>query len=109
MKLILSALLLAYSSISFAKCTPTQAPELPSGESAELEAMVAGQKTVKAYVAATEEYLECLTAQAREAGEEVSAEQRAMDVDTYNAAVDEMEAVAAKFNEEIRAYKAKSQ
>ena len=30
-------------------------------------------------------------------------------VEVHNAAVDEMEAVASKFNEEIREYKAKSQ
>jgi hypothetical protein len=98
---------LAYPSISFADCTPTEAPELPSGETSDMAAMVEGQKTVKVYMAATEEYLGCLTAEA--AGEEVSEEQGAKDVETHNAAVDEMEAVAAKFNEEIRAYKAKSQ
>lgn len=108
MRFFLSVLVLAYSSISFAECTRTTPPELPNGASSDLETMVEGQKAVKAYVADTEAYLACLSTDAEEAGAEMSEEMRSQGVDIYNAAVDEMEAVAASFNEEIAAYKAKA-
>ena len=95
MRFFLSVLVLACSSTSFAECTRTEPPELPSGATSDLATMVEGQKAVKAYVADTEAYLACLTKDAEEAHEEMTEEMRSQGVDTYNAAVDEMEAVAA--------------
>ena len=109
MKLVLTAFLLAFSSISFAECVHPVAPVLPDGEVADLATMVEGQKAVKTYVAEAEAYLECLTAEGEAAGEEVSEEERASRMNEHNAAVDEMEAVANTFNEELREYKAKAQ
>ena len=111
MKLILIAFLLAFSSISFAECGRPEKPVLPDGAVSDLAAMVEGQKTAKAYVAGTEAYLECLAAEGEAAGgeEESNAEEQAARVDAHNAAVEEMEVVAAEFNEEIREYKAKAQ
>ena len=109
MKFILTTLLLAFSCISFAACERPEAPVLPDGEVSDLATMVEGQKTVKGYVAGTEAYLECLTAEGEAAGDAVSEEEQAGRVDAYNAAVDDMEAVAARFNEEIREYKANAQ
>lgn len=112
MKILLSVLLLLGSTTVAAQCSRPEAPELPDGATADLEAMVAGQKAVKTYVSGTEAYLECMNAalaeRDMEGGEEPAEEQNAR-IEAHNAAVDEMEAVAASFNEEIAEYKAKSQ
>jgi len=108
MKLLLAAVLLLTSSMVFADCTRPAAPELPDGGTSDLQAMVEGQKAVKAYVSGTEAYLDCLTAEGAEAGAEADPEEVAARVEMHNAAVDEMEVVASEFNEEIREYKAKA-
>ena len=108
MKLVITALLLAFSSLALAECDRPAAPELPDGEVSDLAAMVEGQKAVKTYVTGTEAYLECMSAE-NESAEEMTPEEQAERVNAHNAAVDEMEAVAAQFNEEIREYKAKAQ
>ena len=109
MKIFLSALLLAASPVVFAECSRPPAPEMPDGSVAELQTMVDGQAAVKAYVAGTEAYLDCLGAEGELAGEEEMPEAKLARVELHNAAVDEMEAVAEAFNAEIREYKAKAQ
>jgi hypothetical protein len=109
MKLIASILLLILAQTAAAACDRPSAPTLPDGETSDLEAMVAGQKAVKAYVAETESYLECLNAESEAAAETDTPEQQLARIDEHNNAVDEMEALADKFNEEIREYKAKGE
>ncbi len=109
MKLLLSLALLLSSSLALAECMRPPAPELPDGETSDLPTMVEGQKAVKAYVAETEAYLDCLTAEAETAGEEEAPEDKTARIDEHNQAVDDMETVASEFNEEISEYKAKSQ
>jgi hypothetical protein len=108
MKLLFSAIFLLTSSLSLAECERPTAPDLPDGDTSELQSMVDGQKAVKAYVAGTEAYLDCLTAEDAEAGADESPEADMARVEEHNAAVDEMEKVAAEFNEEIREYKEKA-
>ena len=109
MKIFLSALLLAGSSVAFAECSRPPAPQLPDGSVADLQTMVDGQGAVKAYVAETEAYLDCLGAEGEAMSAEETPEQKLARVDQHNAAVDEMEVVASAFNEEIREYKEKAQ
>ena len=108
------ALLLA-SSIAFACDYPPRA-DIPNGATATKEDMLNGQKSVKAYMSAMDEYLACLEAEEKEtvAGmPEISDEERANReaalTKKHNAAVDDMELVAARFNEAVRAYKAASE
>ena len=109
MKILFSAILLLVSSLSLAECNRPAAPVLPDGDTADMQAMIDGQKAVKAYVTGTDAYLDCLTTEDTEAGAEENPDATLARVNEHNAAVDEMEAVATKFNEELRAYKAKSQ
>ncbi len=109
MKFAVTVLLLAFSSIVAAECDRPDAPELPDGAVSDLATMVEGQKAVKAYVSETEAYLACLSAEDEAVAGEISEEEMAARVAMHNAAVDDMEAVAARFNEEIREYKAKAQ
>ena len=74
--------------------------------------MIEGQKGVKKYVADIEAYLECIVAEEKAARAEIEDlkpedEQQREDTLTkkYNAAVDEMEEVAARFNVEVQAFK----
>lgn len=76
--------------------------------------MLNGQRDVKSYVASMEVYLECIVDEEKLAvgvldDLEPEDEQRREDMinQKYNAAVDEMERVAAQFNAEVQAYKAK--
>ena len=109
MKFVFSAFLLLLSSYGYAECSRPDAPDLPDGKVSDLATMVEGQKAVKAYVAGTEAYLECLSGENEKSSEELAEEEIAERVVMHNAAVDDMEKVAAQFNEEIREYKEQSQ
>ena len=87
---------------------------IPNGTTATKEEMLEGQRGVKAFVANMEVYLECIVDEekmARAAIEEISPEDEQQREDMlnkkYNAAVDEMERLAAQFNVEVQAYRAK--
>ncbi len=109
MKLIASLLLFFAATLANAQCDKPTAPQLPDGATSDLEAMVEGQKAVKAYVAGTEAYLDCLNQEGEAAAEEETPEEQLARIEAHNKAVDDMEAVASSFNEEIREYKAKAQ
>jgi len=87
---------------------------IPNGSTATKDDMLNGQRNVKTYVAAMEVYLECIVDDEKMAvgsldDLEPEEEQQREDLmnKKYNAAVDEMERVAAQFNAEVQAYKAK--
>lgn len=87
---------------------------VPNGNTATKTEMVEGQRGVKAYVAAMEVYLDCIVEEektARDAMGDIDAVQEQEREDLlnkkFNAAVDEMERLAAQFNSEVQAYKAK--
>jgi len=108
MKLFLCAVLLSGSVPAAAECLRPAVPALPEGDTSNLQAMVDGQRAVREYLAAAELHLECLLEQERAAGEDVDSEPAMRRMEIYNAAVEEMERVAADFNEEIRAYRARN-
>lgn len=100
-----------------AECVyPEQGVEMPDGATASKDEMIDTQKAVKDYIAAMEDYLDCLkkehAAAVAEAGEDVDAEvaarREAMYTKRHDAAVDQMHLVGARFNEQVRAYKAQS-
>ena len=87
---------------------------IPNGGTAVKEDMLKGQRDVKTYVDAMEIYLECIVEEeklARSAMEDMKPEDEQQREDAmnkkYNAAVDEMERIAAQFNAEVQAYRAK--
>ncbi|EED32023.1 hypothetical protein NOR53_3342 [gamma proteobacterium NOR5-3] len=98
-------------------CNQPDRPKMPNGAEATMEAMLAGQKAVKAFQASNMEYMQCLErkysaaeATAKNAKDGTKkAEARAdyaKSIDAYNAAVSAEEAVAGEFNISLRAYKA---
>lgn len=88
---------------------PKKAP-LPDGRNATEQQMLDGQKAVKAYMAAMDEYLACLdkesdAAKANLEDEDAIAQRDKITVQRHNAAVDEMKLHVAEFNDQIRAFK----
>jgi len=109
------AITLIFSVEAFACDYPMRA-DIPVGQSASKEEMIAGQKSVKAYMAAMDEYLACIESAENDAmakledpSEEVLMQRHDMLAKKHNAAVEEMELVAAEFNNEVRSYKAKAE
>lgn len=95
-------------------CDYPERVDIPNGSSATKEEMVAGQKGVKKYMADMEIYLACIEEEDKETRAGIAepdpiveAQRDEMLVKKHNAAVEDMEILAAKFNEEVRAYKAR--
>jgi len=87
---------------------------IPNGGSATKDEMVVGQRDVKKFMSDMEEYLACIEEEDKldRAGIEepdpiVDAQRDEMLIKKHNAAVEDMEKVAAQFNEEVRDYKAR--
>lgn len=96
-------------------CDYPQRVDIPNGATATKDEMIAGQRAVKDYMASMDEYLACIDQEENETLStltEITDEEREVRatalVKKHNAAVEEMELVAARFNEEVRAYKEKA-
>jgi hypothetical protein len=106
----------------FADCSyPTPPDKLPDGNTATLDEMVAAQKQVKEYDKAINAYVECLKLeqQAAEAKvgdkDKMTPEQKAdierlqrLQIQKHNAAIDQLQSVADRFNEQVRVFKSKN-
>jgi opacity protein-like surface antigen len=94
---------------------PKTLGKMPDGNTATRDEMVAAKKQVDAYNAAINPYLECIKAEADAAvakqdpapTEEQKQQITARFVQKNDAAVDELQDVAARFNEQLRAFKAR--
>jgi hypothetical protein len=102
---------------AYADCPYPAAPaKLPDGASATLEEMLAGKKDVDAYQKAINEYTTCidneLDEKIKSAGDKLKPEQKAdmqkIEAQKHNAAVDQLQSVAERFNEQVKAYKARA-
>jgi hypothetical protein len=106
---------------AYAACTYPTAPDaIPDGASATLEQMVAAQKLVKQFDQEIGAYTACLKLESDAAlaqvdqaqddakkKEERKKELERMQVQKHNAAVEADEALATRFNEQLKAFKAK--
>ena len=90
-------------------CDYPREVSVPDGGTATKDDMLNGQKDVKTYMAAMEGYLACLDEESAGADEDQTDEQKTLHTKRHNAAVEAMEGLAARFNEEVRAYKAAGQ
>jgi len=105
---------LLFGAQSALACDYPDRVSIPNGTTATKEEMLEGQRGVKAFVSSMEVYLACIVDEekmARAVIEEMSPEDEQQREDMvnkkYNAAVDEMERLAAQFNVEVQAYRAK--
>lgn len=106
--------IIAFAPTAFA-CDYPEHVDIPNGKTATKDEMIAGQRSVKEFMADMEEYITCIDEEDKtaRAGIEdpdpiVEAQRDEMLVKKHNAAVEDMEKVAAEFNEEVRTYKARS-
>ena len=102
---------------AYADCPyPAPPDKLPDGASATLQDMLAGQKAVGEYNKAVNDYVACIdneldTAIAK-AGDKIKPEQKAdmqrVETQKHNAAIDQLQSIAERFNEQVKVFKAKS-
>jgi hypothetical protein len=116
--LVLFPLLLALGSGAHADCVYPQAPQaLPNGAKSTKDEMVAAQAQVKEYSKAVQDvYLPCLDkdmvdaiAALDAADPEYAAKKQSienMHAKKHNAALDELQATAGRWSEELKAFKA---
>jgi hypothetical protein len=107
---------------AYAACTYPTAPDaIPDGNTATLEQMVAAQKAVKQFDQEIGAYTACLKLESDTALAQVDQSQddakkkdeqkkelERMQVQKHNAAVEADEALAARFNEQLKVFKAKN-
>jgi hypothetical protein len=101
---------------AYGACTyPTPPDSLPDGNTATREEMLEGKKKVVAFDQAITAYTACLKleneaamAKASDLTEEQKKEMQRMVDQKHNAAVEADEALAARFNEQLKAFNAKN-
>ena len=101
----------------YADCTyPPPPAKLPDGNSATMEEMLDGKKAVTQYNKDINAYVACIKLEhetaVTTAGDKLTPQQKAdmekMEVQKNNAAVDQLQTIADRFNEQVRLYKAKN-
>jgi hypothetical protein len=101
----------------YADCTyPPPPAKLPDGNNATMEEMLEGKKAVTQYNKDINAYVSCIKLEhetaVTTAGDKLTPQQKAdmekMEVQKNNAAVDQLQSIADRFNEQVRLYKAKN-
>jgi hypothetical protein len=102
---------------AYADCSyPTPPAKIPDGNTASMEEMVTAQKAIKEYDKAINAYMACIKlefdAAVANGGEKLTPQQKAdmgrVEVQKHNAAYDQLQSIATRFNEQVRAFKAKN-
>jgi uncharacterized protein YfkK (UPF0435 family) len=113
-RLTLALIALAASGVAQATCIYPRAPDrLPDGATATFEEMAAAQKVVRQFNDDINAYNSCLDLEMvslEKSGaydENRLTELRAMQAKKNNAAVDEVQSLADRFNEQLRIFKAR--
>jgi hypothetical protein len=113
---VLAAIALCAAPVHAACTFPTAPAKMPDGATATLAEMVAAQKAVKKFDEEINAYTACIKleedAQLAKGGDKLTAEQKSaieqQQAQKNNAAVDEDQKIADRFNEQIHIFKAKS-
>jgi hypothetical protein len=103
--LMISAAAAICISQAHAECASPQVVTVPDGATATSEEMVEAQTHVKQYMAEMELYLDCLDQEEAAMSEPPTDEIKQTHTKRHNTAVDTMETVAIKFNEQVRVFK----
>ncbi len=112
-----AAVLLLTAAPVYADCVYPKAPSnIPDGSIASMDEMMAAKQAVKDYNAATTTYLDCIQKERDDAiakqGDKISDKDKAklerIEAEKHNAAIAQLQGVADRFNEQVRAFKAKN-
>jgi hypothetical protein len=113
-RLMIVLTLLAATGAAEAACIYPRAPDrVPDGSTATYDEMVAAQKAVKQFNEDIDAYNSCLDLEMTSLEQSGSYDEtrleelRAMQAKKNNAAVDEVQALADRFNEQLRIFKAR--
>ncbi|HSG90126.1 MAG TPA: hypothetical protein VLA56_13015 [Pseudomonadales bacterium] len=87
------------------QCTRPDKPYVPPGARADEDEMADAADAVRAFVADTQAYLQCLEAKESALGDTITPEQKAVINAIYNSAVDAMQVVADAFNTELALFR----
>lgn len=79
---------------------------VPEGGGISMDQLLAAQTKVKSYMAAMQQYLDCLDNELDAQGDDAPEQFKSLMVTRHNAAVAEMESIATAFNKQVQAYKA---
>jgi hypothetical protein len=102
--LLAMAIACATSLPAYADCVLPPAPsKIPDAKSASEQEMVTAMQTLKEYNGDVETYTKCLEFEAKQSHMSHADEER-----LHNDAVAMLQKIAAKFNEQVRAFKAKN-
>jgi hypothetical protein len=120
MKLLPAAVAVAVALVlapaAYADCSYPQAPsQLPDGSTATLKEMVAAMQVVKSYNEQMTAYLSCIQlerdSRVAAAGAQLTKQQKqeleAIEIQKHNAAVDQLQTVANRFNAQVKIFKAR--
>ena len=107
--LVSCAFAFGLSTNAWAECTPPSAPIIPDGNVASQDELIAAQSAYKAFEKKFYDFRDCLTAKEKAISLEASdyEAQKADIVAADNAAFEELNRVANKFNSAVKAFKAR--
>jgi len=106
----------ALAPAAYADCSYPPAPtQLPDGSTATLAQMLSAQKAVQAYNEEMNAYLSCIhlerDSRVAQAGDTLSKQQKAalvaIEDQKHNAAIDQLHAVADRFNAQVKIFKSR--
>ena len=111
-KTLISTILIFSASAAFACDYPSAPDDLPDGNTASKDEMLAGVKVIAKYQEDMETYLSCIEADEVVAlqavtDDDAKAQRKLMFDKKYNAAVEEQTLTVEEFNAQIRAYKSR--
>jgi hypothetical protein len=89
------------------QCSFPEPPVVPDGATATEAEMGQAGAAVREFVSGIQSSLECLGEAEKSMGEEITEEQQAQLVTVYNNGVDQMNAVANNYNEQVKTFKAR--
>jgi len=103
------------ASVALQDCAPATAPSVPDGATASREEITAARSAFQAYDTATNSYVHCVdstinhiaTQHAGVASQDELNSLKAFGLGAHDTAIDQEQAVADRFNAQIRTYKAK--
>ncbi|MGC1729997.1 MAG: hypothetical protein WA747_11550 [Steroidobacteraceae bacterium] len=112
-----AAVALLAAGTAYADCPyPSTPDKIPDGATATLDEMLAGQKAINTYNKAVNDYVACIDKQldddTAKQGDKLKPQQKSemqrVEAQKHNAAIDQLQSIADRFNEQVKAFKART-
>lgn len=109
MRILASGLLIGaglFAAPVFASCEIPSMVSVPDGSTATREELLEAQSKVKTYMDQMTAYLDCINGEIEAGGDDATEQFKSLMVSRHNAAVTEMETLAAAYNEQLQIFRA---